>query len=31
MKAIFKQTLLAITCGSALFLTACNDDDNKDN
>ncbi|WP_353160176.1 alpha/beta hydrolase family protein [Acinetobacter guillouiae] len=31
MKAIFKQTLLAMTCGSALFLAACNDDDNKDN
>ena len=29
MKAIFKRTLLAITCGSALFLTACNDDDNN--
>jgi hypothetical protein len=29
MKAVFKQTLLAMTCGSALFLTACNDDDNK--
>ncbi|MCG7221639.1 lipase family protein [Acinetobacter sp. AG3] len=31
MKAVFKQTLLAMTCGSVLFLTACNDDDNKDN
>ena len=31
MKTLFKRTLLAMTCGSALFLTACNDDDNKDN
>ncbi|WP_224965111.1 alpha/beta hydrolase family protein [Acinetobacter guillouiae] len=31
MRILFKRTLLAITCGSALFLTACNDDDNKDN
>ena len=29
MKALFKQTLLAMTCGSALFLAACNDDDNN--
>ncbi|MBJ9954903.1 MULTISPECIES: lipase family protein [unclassified Acinetobacter] len=31
MKVLFKRTLLAITCGSALFLSACNDDDNWDN
>ena len=31
MKTLFKRTLLAMTCGSVLFLTACNDDDNKDN
>lgn len=31
MKLLFKRTLLAITCGSALFLSACNDDDNWDN
>ena len=31
MRILFKRTLLAITCGSALFLSACNDDDNKDN
>ncbi|MRT39284.1 alpha/beta fold hydrolase [Acinetobacter sp. RIT698] len=29
MKALFKRTLLAMTCGSVLFLTACNDDDNN--
>ncbi len=26
MKLIFRRTLLAMTCGSALFLAACNDD-----
>ncbi|MCU4314942.1 lipase family protein [Acinetobacter bereziniae] len=31
MKVLFKRTLLAITCGSALFLSACNDDNNWDN
>lgn len=31
MKVLFKRTLLAITCGSALFLSACNDDGNWDN
>lgn len=31
MKVLYKRTLLAITCGSALFLTACDEDDNWNN
>jgi dienelactone hydrolase len=31
MRILFKRTFLAVTCGSALFLSACNDDDNWNN
>ncbi len=29
MKSIFKKTLLALTCSSIIFLSACNDDNNN--
>ena len=30
MNIFFKQSLIALSCSAALFLTGCNDDNNDD-